>query len=88
MSNIMIKPATPPVMAQAIADGALKAENEALKASIETLLCEIAQKDELIELYRWKEQREGERMLARYYNRQPKPSLWQKLVRICREAIV
>jgi hypothetical protein len=87
MSNIMIKPGTPPAMAKAIADGALKAENKALLETIDMLMCEIAHKDELLELYRWKEQREGERMLVRYYNRQPKPSLWQKLVRICREAL-
>lgn len=79
MSNIMIKAGTPPEMAQAIADGALKAENEALKASIETLLCEIAQKNELIELYRWKEQREREQVLMKYRDRPPRMSVLKRL---------
>lgn len=79
MSNIMIKAGTPPEMAQAIADGALRAENEALKGTIEVLLCEIAQKDELIELYRWEAQRKHDRVLMKYRDRPSRMSVLKRL---------
>lgn len=79
MNNIMITQSTPPAMAKAIADGALKAENKALLETIDMLMCEIAHKDELLELYRWKEQREGEQMLRKYRSRPPRMSMFEKL---------
>lgn len=79
MSNIMIKPGTPPAMAKAIADGALKAENKALLETIDMLICEIAHKDELLELYRWKEQREREQVLMKYRDRLPRLSVLKRL---------
>lgn len=69
--------------AGAIAEGMVKAENEALKGTIEMLLCEIAQKNELIEMYRWKEQRSMEQALMRHQQAKKKTRvpMWQ---RICR----
>ena len=52
-------------MANAIAEGMVKAENEELKHVIDMLLHEIAEKDELIAMYRWKEQRAREQSLER-----------------------
>ena len=52
-------------MAHAIAEGMVKAENNELKNVIDMLLHEIAEKDELIAMYRWKEQRAREQSLKR-----------------------
>lgn len=82
MCNITITPNTPPAMARAIAEGAVKAENEALKETIDMLLCEIAQKDELLELYRWKEQRNIEQVLRKYRESAPKKSIWQRVAAV------
>ena len=70
-------------IAEAIAEGAVKAENEALKEAIDMLLCEIAQKDELIELYRWKEQQEHEKMLQKYRDEQKtRVPVWQRIAMV------
>lgn len=59
-------------MANAIAEGMVKAENEELKHVIDMLMHEIAEKDELIAMYRWKEQRAREQSLERIRERAAK----------------
>ena len=82
MCNVAITPSTPPVLAQAIAEGAVAAENKALRETIDMLLCEIAQKNELIELYRWERQRAGEEMLRKYRRKHLRPSIWRCLMAV------
>ncbi len=53
-------------MSNAIAEGMVKAENIALKETVDMLLHEIAEKDEIIAMYRWKEQRDREQTIERY----------------------
>lgn len=69
-------------MANAIAEGMVKAENEALKAVIDMLNCEIAEKDELIAMYRWKEQRAREQSLERARAKKARVPIWQRVCRV------
>lgn len=66
-------------MANAIAEGMVKAENQELKNVIDMLMHEIAEKDELIAMYRWKEQRAREQSLERIKAKKRRVPVWQRV---------
>lgn len=65
MQGAVIRLAGDNEFAGAIAEGMVKAENAALRETIDMLMCEIAQKDEIIQMYRAREIRARERSLER-----------------------
>jgi pyrroline-5-carboxylate reductase len=69
-------------MSNAIAEGMVKAENIALKETVDMLLHEIAEKDEIIAMYRWKEQRDREASLARFREKKTRVPMWQRVAMI------
>ena len=66
-------------VSNAIAEGMVKAQNIALKETIDMLLHEIAEKDEIIAMYRWKEQRERERSIEEFRRKKTRVPVWQRV---------
>ena len=83
MRNVAISQNTPPVLAQAIAEGAVAAENKALKEAIDMLMWEIREKDAIIAAYRYKELHAGEEMLKKYRRSRPRVGFWRRLSIAC-----
>jgi pyrroline-5-carboxylate reductase len=69
-------------MSNAIAEGMVKAENIALKETVDMLLHEIAEKDEIIAMYRWKEQRDREQTIERYKRKKIRVPVWQRIASV------
>ena len=83
MRNVLISQSTPPALAQAIAEGAVAAENKALKEAIDMLIWEIKEKDAIIAAYRYKELRAGEEVLKKYRQHRPRVGFWRRLAVAC-----
>lgn len=87
MCNITIMPGTPPEVAQAIAEGTLRAENERLMAVNASLQEQLAAVRDELDLYKTINAQRGEAIVAeareRYAKRPALPArIWQRVVEL------